>query len=101
METGQKEKTGPVKASSRREFDRDAARRAASAEVERARRAESSVLEFHEASEKIEGAQSVIEENSRVRLEAIKVMRECGYSVARIAELTGLSSSRIQKLLSH
>ncbi len=81
-------------------FDRTAARMAAAQEVEKAVRVAEAVESFHEASERTEAAQAVVAENSEVRRRSVRVMRESGYSAARISELTGVSPSTIQKILS-
>lgn len=81
-------------------FNRETARKAAVMAVEKAKNVEKAVDEFHSASERIEEAQSLIATNSDIRRESIATMRISGYSAARISELTGLSPSRIQKILS-
>lgn len=68
--------------------------------MEKAMRVSKSVEDFHKASERIEESQKVIAENSTIRKNSVRIMRESGYSAAKISELTGLSPSTIQKMSS-
>jgi hypothetical protein len=80
---------------------RDAARARGEARerVETAERVANSVDAYHGAADRLEKSQTDLREASRDRAESIRDLRSCRLTIADIAELTGLSSSRVQALL--
>lgn len=79
--------------------DASRARGEARERVEIAERVATSVDSYHGAADRLEKSQADLREASRDRAESIKDLRNCRLTIADIAELTGLSSSRVQALL--
>jgi ribosomal protein S11 len=64
-----------------------------------AQRVSAAVESFHQAADRIDAAQVELAAAGGDRLAAVRELRACGLSVNEIASLTGLSSSRIQSLI--
>jgi hypothetical protein len=88
--------TVPV-AKSRR--DADAARARAAEMVATANKMATAVAAYHDAADRIDAAQTELATAGTARLDALRQLRHCGLAVSEIAELSGLSASRIQSLL--
>lgn len=79
--------------------DASRARGEARERVAIAERVANSVDAYHGAADRLEKSQADLREASRERAESIRDLRVCRLTIADIAELTGLSSSRVQALL--
>lgn len=76
----------------------DAARKAAAERLQRAQDVSDAVAKYHDASDREDAAKAEQQEAGVDRRDAICQMRKSGLTIAAIAELTGLSTSRVQAL---
>lgn len=79
--------------------DADAAKARAAEMVSTANKMAAAVASYHDAADRIDAAQNELALAGADRLEALRQMRACGLAVSDIADLSGLSASRIQSLL--
>jgi hypothetical protein len=79
--------------------DADAARARAAEMVSTANKMAAAVAAYHDAADRIDAAQNELALAGADRLDALRQLRRCGLAVSEIAELSGLSASRIQSLL--
>jgi DNA-directed RNA polymerase specialized sigma24 family protein len=79
--------------------DADAARARAAAMVATANTMAAAVAAYHDAADRIDAAQNELTAAGAARLDALRQLRHCGLPVSEIADLSGLSASRIQSLL--
>lgn len=78
--------------------DAAAARQAAADRLAAAQTISQSVEDYHAASDREDAAKAELAAAGNDRHNAIRKMREAGLTINEIAELTGLSSSRVQTL---
>jgi DNA-directed RNA polymerase specialized sigma24 family protein len=83
------------------ERDPERAREQAAARLEQARRVSETVDRYHRVADTIDDLQRSAASAAAERAAALFAMRDLGLTIAEIAELTGLPSSRVQAFFRH